>query len=173
MSSKSPIRKALDILINVFEIYIPTTALFGMFCVFVVQVFMRYIFKSPLTWSFELTLFLYVYIVMFGACYALRDNEHVCFSMFYDSRSKKEQTFMRIVETVLILIIFALALPSVLDYAWFIKVASLKTTAVLRIQYKYLYSSFVIMMFMVAVRLTLRAIDDVKRLKAGCWEEDV
>ncbi len=164
-------KKAIDFLMNFFEIIIPSIALFVMFCVFVAQVFMRYVFDDPLTWSFELTLFLYVYIVMFGACYALRENEHVCFSMVYDDRSKKTQAIMRITETCIVLIIFIAAMPSVIDYAWIQKIASLKKTAVLQIPYKFLYLSFVFMMVTVAARLIMRTVDDIKYLRFGEREE--
>jgi TRAP-type C4-dicarboxylate transport system permease small subunit len=146
------------------ESYLPAILLFALFVIFVLQIFMRYVLRMPLTWSFELTLFFYVYVVLLGSCSALRTDEHVVFSMIYDSANKRVQAWMRIITTVLIVVVFVIAMPSVIYYSWFINTASLKRTTVLKIPYKYMYLAFLYMLWASGIMKIVESINDIKML---------
>lgn len=156
--TKSRLRKVLKFVWDCFEVYLPAVLIFGLFATFVLQIFMRYVLRSPLTWSFELTLFLYVYVVLLGSCNALRTNEHVQFTMVYDAVSPKVKAWMDVISAILIVIIFTMAMPSVIYYSLFIKVASMKKTTVLRIPYKYMYMAFLYMLWSSGCLQIVRAV---------------
>ena len=151
-------------IVDFIEIYIPAIAFTGIFIIFVIQIFARYLFKSPLTWSYDLTMTLYVYAIMLGACYTLRHNEHINFSMLYDAFSPKVQLWLRVIGNLVVVLIFVFALPSCINYALLHKVAIKKKTSVLYIQYRWLYLPMIVMMIDTIVRLFIGIIKDLKHL---------
>lgn len=95
------------------EIYIPIAALLIMFCVFIFQIFSRYILKTPVSWAYEVTVMCYLWMVILGACYAYRDRSHVTFTLFYDMFGPKGKAVIGFLGNLLMLIAFiAMFLPS-------------------------------------------------------------
>lgn len=61
------------------------------------EVFMRYVFNAPTTWSFEATTFLYGLHYMFGYAYTDVYDAHVKVDIFINLISKKKQAFVSLV----------------------------------------------------------------------------
>ncbi|MDF3919188.1 TRAP transporter small permease [Salinicola sp. LHM] len=75
--------KALDRLMRLDEV-IASLALFGLFVVAIANVFMRYLFSSPLAWSEEILQLLMVWATFLGASALVRRNEHVLIGLLND-----------------------------------------------------------------------------------------
>ena len=64
------LKKAGRFLRNCVELYIPVAAFLIMFVVFVAEIAARYLFNKPLAWAYEVTVMCYLWLVIFGACFA-------------------------------------------------------------------------------------------------------
>lgn len=170
-AEKSPIARAGKTILDIFEIYIPAVTFTAIFLIFMYQVICRYLFRNPVPWSYDLTMTLYIYAIMFGACYTLRTDDHIVFSMIYDACGEKTRRTMRIIGTLLILGVFAASLPSCFRYAITIVTATIKKTSVMKIPYKVLYAPIVFMMGDSLVRLFINLIKDIKAIFVGRKEE--
>lgn len=75
--------RAVDRLMRLDEV-IASLALFGLFAVAIANVFMRYLFSSPLAWSEEILQLLMVWATFLGASALVRRNEHVLIGLLND-----------------------------------------------------------------------------------------
>lgn len=134
--------KLKDILLkarDVAEIYIPCSAFIVMFVVFVAQVISRYVFKFPLTWAFEVTVWGFAWTVILGACYAMRSRSHVTFTMIYDAVPPKVASILALSGNILIVVALAiLIIPS----CQYIKFMFFQKTPVFRIPLTIVFAPF-------------------------------
>lgn len=151
-------------LLNVVEIYIPLAAFFLMFCLFLLQIFFRYVLNQPLTWAFELTTMAFVWTVLLGAGYARRKQDHVAFTMIYDVLNAKKQAIFRIVGNGLIIVAFALAVYPVYDYLQFLYI---QKSSVLRIPFNIAFMPFLVFLLLMIGHSVHDVWQDVKKLAAG------
>ena len=152
---------------------IPAVVFLFFFGIFVYQIIMRYVFRDPVRWSFELTLFMYIFIILIGSANAERTDDHVVFSMIYDGRKPKTQVWMRIITALLILTGFGICLPYMFNYAWLIKIARIKTTPVLKIPYRYLYICFVYMIVSIMAQRFVGMLRDIRVLVTMGKKKDI
>lgn len=150
-------------LLDLTEIYMPALTFCALFIAFMVQVFYRY-FLTPLTWPLEFTLLMFIWTTLFGACYAHRKNEHVRFTMIYDSVSPKGKLWMRTIGNIMLLVSFVIAF--VPTYRW-IAFMSFKKTNVLKIPMNYAYSPFLVFMVIMMGRFIFDLYIDVIRYRKG------
>ena len=118
----------------------------AMFGAFILQVFMRYVVGRPLEWSLEVCLITYVWFVFWTLALLVREQEHVAFSLFYQSAPAPVQRVLAIVSTLLIAGFFVAALPATFDFISFMAIDS---TWVLHLRFDLVFSVF--LLFMVAV----------------------
>ncbi|MBR5559346.1 MAG: TRAP transporter small permease [Oscillospiraceae bacterium] len=163
-AEKSPIARAGQTILDIFEIYIPAVTFAAIFLIFMYQVICRYFFRNPVPWSYDITMTLYIYAIMFGACNVQRNDEHIVFSMIYDGCREDVKRAMRIIGGLLIIVVFALSLPTCFHYAITIITATIKKTSVVKIPYKILYAPIVFMMVDTLVRLLINLFKDIKAI---------
>lgn len=147
---------------DVFEIYIPSLAFIIMFLTFVVQVISRYLFNNPLTWAFEITVIGFSWIVILGACYAMRKRTHVVFTMIYDVLSPEKAAFTRLLGNIIIFSAFILLIiPS-----WkYINFMSFQSTSVFKIKLSYVFMPFVYFLFSIIVYTFQDIMEDIKIIR--------
>ena len=126
----------------------------GMFAMFILQIFTRYVLGRPFGWTSEACVIFYVWIVFWTSAFLVRERDHVAFTIF------------GIAGAAAMLIAFATALPGAFDWVRFMKI---EATPVLRIRFDLIYSVFV--MFVLAV--VVRAGYDLYRLLGPHWREEV
>ncbi|HMO08781.1 MAG TPA: TRAP transporter small permease subunit [Paracoccaceae bacterium] len=119
-----------------------------MFGAFLVTILFRYVLNWPSGKAAELSSVMWVWLVLFGAAFVLREREEIRFDILYGSvRPRLRRAFMVVIATCVVGL-FLLSLPAVWDYVTFMKV---QKTAYLRVRYDWLYSIYVA--FAVAVIL--------------------
>ena len=64
------------------------------------QIFMRYVMGASLSWSEELSRYMFIWATYLGIAYAVRKDAHIRVSMVTDLMSKRNATFMRILTHV-------------------------------------------------------------------------
>jgi len=151
------------LLIDITEIYIPAISFSLLFIAFLIQVFYRY-FLVPLTWPLEFTLMMFVWTTLFGACYAIRDNSHVKFTLIYDNATPKVKYWMRIIGNLLILSSFIIAF--VPTYNW-VQFMSFKKSNVLKVPMNIVFFPYIIFMIIVIGRIAFKLYTDIKKLPGG------
>jgi TRAP-type C4-dicarboxylate transport system permease small subunit len=119
-----------------------------MFGAFIVQIVFRYFFNLPTGWSTELSLVMWLWMVLWGTAFALKEKDEIRFDIFLSVAGPRARRAMAIVISAAAVALYALALPGTWKYVTFMKV---EKSSYLNIRLDWMYSIFVI--FVVAVIL--------------------
>ncbi len=117
-----------------------------MFVAFLLQIVFRYLLNFPVGWTSELTVIAWLWGVLWGAAFVVREREEVRFDLLYGAFGARTRRIAGIVTGAAIVALYALSLPATLDYVRFMKV---ERTAYLKIRFDYLFSIYAV--FVVAV----------------------
>ena len=132
--------------------------LIAMFLCFILQIITRYVFNYPLGWTDEASLLCWIWGVLWGAAFVLREKDEVRFDIFYSTASSRVRCIFTVITGVATIVLFAIALPAVVAYVTFLKV---ERTAYLGIRLDYLYAIYIVFSIAVIARygaLTWRAL---------------
>jgi len=145
-----------------------------MFIVFIIQIIFRYVINLPIGWTHEISVIMWVWLVLFGTAFVVRDDEEIRFDLIYGTASPRTRRTMVVASATAVVFFFGLSLPAVVDYVTFMKV---EHTAYLKIRFDFVYSIYAVFAAAVIVRqiwLGYRAIRgsgaeplDVSRIKSG------
>jgi C4-dicarboxylate transporter, DctQ subunit len=127
----------------------------AMFVAFLLQIVFRYFLNWPTGWTSELTVVMWLWMVLWGAVFVLRDDEEIRFDLLLASASRRRLRVMGTVAAVAIIVLYALSLKGSWDYVAFMKV---ERSSYLKIRMDHLYSIYVI--FLVAA---------IARFAWGTW----
>jgi TRAP-type C4-dicarboxylate transport system permease small subunit len=112
-----------------------------MFVAFLVQIVFRYLLDLPVGWTNELSLVLWIWLVLWGAAFVLREDEEIRFDLFYAMAGRRTRRVMFLVAALSLITLYAISLPAVVDYVTFMKV---EKTAYLKIRFDWLFSVYVV-----------------------------
>ena len=120
--------------------------LLAMFVAFLLQILFRYVLNLPIGWTNEASAALWIWIVLFGAAFVVREDEEIRFDLFLLSASPRMRRIMFLITTAALLFLYGISLPAVFDYVTFMKV---QKTAYMKIRFDWLFSIYVV--FVVAI----------------------
>jgi TRAP-type C4-dicarboxylate transport system permease small subunit len=120
-----------------------------MFVAFIIQIVMRYFFRMPVGWTFELTLILWLWLVLWGAAFITTEREEIRFEIVRNAVGRRTRRVMAGLAVIGLLVLYGISLPAVVDYVSFMKVQS---TVYFRIRFDALFSIYVIFAVAVLVR---------------------
>jgi len=139
MSVKRIARALLDFV----EETIPAIMFLVIFIVFLIGILSRYVLRQPVPWTYEASVLAFMWCAYFACGYAMRNGDHVVFTLVYDMFPPKIQKVCRILVNVLVaatvLVSFFPAIKSISTYRGY--------TGVLKIPFKYAFIPFIIMYF--------------------------
>jgi TRAP-type C4-dicarboxylate transport system permease small subunit len=161
MVKRSPLWRAGKFILDFFEIYLPVATFSTMFVVFVMSIFFRYVLNAPLTWPYELTIFMFIWTIMFGAGYAKREGTHVVFSVVYDRLPPQKQRISRIVAESVVLVAFIIAFWPSTSYILFWK--TLKSPA-LRVSFDIVFAPYIVFMILMIGRSAYNLYGEIKEI---------
>lgn len=133
--------------------------LLGMFAVFILQIVFRYLLGLPIGWTHEISVMLWLWLVLFGAAFVLREREEIRFDIIYGAVGPGARRIMTLVSAIGLLVLFGVSLPAVVDYVTFMKV---EKTAYLKIRFDYLFSIYVVFVVAVMVRYVWLAVQALR-----------
>lgn len=110
-----------------------------MFIVFIVQIVFRYLLNLPIGWTHEISVIMWLWLVLFGTAFVIRDYEEIRFDLLYSTVNEPTRRAMVAICAAVVVFFFAISLPAVLDYIAFMKV---EKTAYLKIRFDWLYSIY-------------------------------
>ncbi len=128
---------------------IAAALLVAMFLCFILQIVSRYVFNYPLGWTDEVSVICWIWCVLWGSVFVLREKDEVRFDIIYSASSERTRCIFTVITGVAAIALFSVALPAVIAYVTFIKV---ERSAYLGIRLDYLYSIYVIFSVAVIIR---------------------
>ncbi len=123
--------------------------LFLMFASFLLQIVFRYLLNFPVGWTNEVSVVLWIWLVLFGAAFVVREEEEIRFDLVYASVGARARRVMFILSAAALIFLYAVSFPAVLDYVTFMKV---EKTAYLKIRFDWLYSIYIVFVVATIVR---------------------
>jgi TRAP-type C4-dicarboxylate transport system permease small subunit len=117
-----------------------------MFAAFIVQIVFRYFLNFPIGWTSELSVITWLWLVLWGAAFVVKESEEIRFDLLYGAVSRRTRRAMGIITGLAIVILYAASLPATVKYVSFMKV---EKTSYLKIPFDWLFSIYVV--FLVAV----------------------
>lgn len=120
-----------------------------MFVVFIIQIVFRYLINLPVGWTHEISVIMWIWMVLFGTAFVVRDNEEIRFDILYSAVGPRMRRAMVLASGLTLAALFSLSLPAVIDYILFMKV---ERTAYLKIRFDHLYSIYGIFAVAMIVR---------------------
>ncbi|WP_323015247.1 TRAP transporter small permease [Devosia sp.] len=120
-----------------------------MFIVFIVQIVFRYLLNLPIGWTHEISVVMWLWMVLFGTAFVVRDSEEIRFDILYSAVTPNIRRAMIVASSLTLVALFTISLPAVIDYIAFMKV---EKTAYLKIRFDYLYSIYGVFALAMIVR---------------------
>lgn len=123
--------------------------LLAMFIVFLLQIVFRYVLNLSIGWTHEISVALWIWIVLFGSAFVIREVDEIRFDLIWGSAGDNTRRVMQIICAAALVILFGISLPAIFDYVTFMRVES---TAYLKIRFDYLYSIYVVFVVAMIIR---------------------
>jgi TRAP-type C4-dicarboxylate transport system permease small subunit len=117
-----------------------------MFIAFLIQILFRYVLNWPAGWASELSTIMWIWLVLWGAAFVVRERDEIRFDIFYGSVAPRTRRVLMMTIATAIVLLYSVSLHAVWEYVTFTKV---QRTSYLQIRYDWLYSIYVV--FAVAI----------------------
>lgn len=93
-----------------------------MFTAFIAQVVCRYVLNLPLAWSEEVCNFMWLWGILWGASFVMRNHEDIRFDMLYNLLSRRWQRVATAAASSTIVVLLCLSVPATWSYISFMGV---------------------------------------------------
>jgi TRAP-type C4-dicarboxylate transport system permease small subunit len=120
-----------------------------LFVAFIIQIVFRYFFNFPIGWTSELTVIMWLWLVLWGAAFVVKESEEIRIDLISGSVGRRMRIALGIVAALAALILYGASLPATWSYVTFMKVES---TAYLKIRFDWLFSIYLVFAVAVIVR---------------------
>ena len=117
-----------------------------MFLAFMAQIICRYLLNLPTGWMNELSVILWLWLVLFGSAFVVREPDEMRFDLFYGSVRDRTRRGMALITAVALIVLFGMSLPASWSYVTFMKV---EKASYLGVRMDLMYSIYIV--FSVAV----------------------
>ena len=120
-----------------------------MFFAFVVQIIFRYFLNFPVGWTSELSVVMWLWLVLWGAAFVVSEREEIRFDLLSELAGRRARIVMGIVAALALVVLYGLSLKPSFDYVAFMKV---EKSSYLKIRMDGLFSIYVVFLLAVIVR---------------------
>jgi TRAP-type C4-dicarboxylate transport system permease small subunit len=120
-----------------------------MFGAFIVQVAFRYLLNFPIGGASELTIIMWLWIVLWGAAFVLRERDEIRFDIVYSAVPAKVRRVMTVLSALALLFLYGVSFPATWDFVTFMKI---QDTSYLDIRFDWLFSIYLIFAVAILVR---------------------
>lgn len=120
-----------------------------MFVAFIVQIVFRYALDFPIGWTSELTVLAWLWVVLWGAAFVLKENEEIRIDLLHGAAGNRARRAMTVIAGIALLVLYSASLPATFDYVTFMKV---EKTAYLKLRFDWVYSIYLAFVVAVLVR---------------------
>lgn len=127
----------------------------ALFLTFLLQIFSRYVLAQPFSWTLELCLTLWIWVVFWGNAFTVRHRDHVVFDMLYLAVRPRTRRVFSLVGAAAIVIGLLVSLYPTWDYIDFMQI---KKSATLRIPMRAIFSIYLVFIVAVAITYSVRIV---------------
>jgi C4-dicarboxylate transporter, DctQ subunit len=120
-----------------------------MFVAFILQILFRYVAGLPIGWTHELSVILWVWMVLWGAAFVITEREEIRFDIIYGAVGPGPRRVMCVITAVALIALYLVSLPAVIDYVTFMKV---ERTAYLKVRFDWLFSIYILFVVATVIR---------------------
>jgi len=117
-----------------------------MFAAFIIQIVFRYFFNFPIGWASELTVVMWLWLVLWGAAFVVKESEEIRFDLLSGAAGRRRRIAMGIIAGVALVVLYGASLPGTYSYVTFMKV---EKSSYLKIRMDWLFSIYLV--FVVAI----------------------
>ncbi len=142
------------------------TLLGVMFVAFILQIVFRYFFGLPTGWSTELSLLCWLWMVLWGAAFALKEKDEIRLDLLLGVVGPRTRRALAAGVALATVVLYGMSLPAATRYVAFMKV---ERSSYLDIRLDWLYSVFVIFTVAIVLRYLWLLLGAVR----GTGDEDV
>ena len=83
-----------------------------MFATFIVKIFARYVLNNPVGWSEEVIITTWLWTVLWGAAFILRESEEIRFDIIYSKVSERTRRVFTVLTGVALIVLYGISLPA-------------------------------------------------------------
>ena len=120
-----------------------------MFAAFIIQIVFRYFFNLPVGWTSELTVVMWLWLVLWGAAFVLKENEEIRFDLLSSAVRPRARIAMGILAAAALVILYSASIKASFAYVSFMKV---EKASYLKVRMDWLFSIYVIFLIALVVR---------------------
>jgi C4-dicarboxylate transporter, DctQ subunit len=113
----------------------------AMFAAFLLQIAFRYILGLPIGWTHEISVVLWLWLVLWGAAFVVREREEIRFDIIYGAVGPGPRRVMALVSAIVLIALYTVSFPAIVDYVAFMKV---EKTSYLKIRFDWLFSIYIV-----------------------------
>ena len=129
--------------------HVAAAMLAAMFLAFLLQIAFRYALGLPIGWTHELSVILWIWLVLWGASFVISEREEIRFDIIYGSVGPGARRVMCIVTAMALIALYLISFPAVVDYVTFMKV---ERTSYLKIRFDWLFSIYIVFVIASVIR---------------------
>jgi TRAP-type C4-dicarboxylate transport system permease small subunit len=128
------------------------------FVAFIVQIVLRYVFNAPMGWTTELSLAAWLWLVLWGAAFVLKDEDEIRIDLLTANAGPRARRVMAAFTALAIIVLFGMSLRASYDYVTFMKVEKSSYLGI-RMDVTYsIYLVFAVAVIARSVRQLVRAV---------------
>src|SRR5437660_10279969 len=87
-----------------------------MFACFIIQIFFRYVLNNPVGWSEEVIITTWLWSVLWGAAFVLREPEEIRFDIIYSNIGQGVRRVFTAVSGLVLIVLYGISLPDAYNY---------------------------------------------------------
>ena len=120
-----------------------------MFAAFVIQIVFRYFFNFPIGWTSELTVVMWLWLVLWGAAFVVKESEEIRFDLLSSAVGRRARIALGIVAALALVVLYAASLPASYKYVSFMQV---EKSSYLKIRMDWLFCIYLVFLVAILVR---------------------
>ncbi|HOZ66286.1 MAG TPA: TRAP transporter small permease [Burkholderiaceae bacterium] len=130
-----------------------------MFATVIAQVIFRYVLNLPLAWSDEICNFIWLWGILWGASFVMRNHEDIRFDMLYNLLSRKSKRILTFVASSSLVLVLLLSLPKTWSFIDFMKI---EKSAAMGIPMNWVFGLYLVFIVTMCIRHIGIAFDAIK-----------
>jgi TRAP-type C4-dicarboxylate transport system permease small subunit len=120
-----------------------------MFTAFIAQVVFRYVLNMPLGWTDELSTLVWLWGILWGASFVMRNHEDIRFDMLYNLLPHRARRWLTVVSSGAIVLVLLISFPATWAYVSFMKV---EKSAAMGLPMHWVFSIYIVFLIAMCIR---------------------
>lgn len=147
---------------------IPNITFVIIFLTFMITIVSRYVLKTPVAWSYEVSILAYMWTMFFGVGRAMAADEHVVFGLVYDMVGRRKKMIFRVLANLLMIVFLVIVfIPSIHSL-----LSKRMVTGVLKMPFSVVFAPLIYMFGEIIIRSIIDLMHNIKLIREGVSVEE-